>query len=127
MIPEGPPGRVLQALRNHRFELVASWAVAEELADVLRRPRDPRDEIEQRDIEDVFPLLAPALPKADPIPIRDPDDAPIVAAALAGGADVIVRGMPTSSPIPTSAPGSRLAASRLMTTNRAARRSSMPA
>ncbi len=93
IIPDGPPGRVLQALRNHRFELVASWAVAEELADVLRRPRIRRYEIEQRDIEDVFRLLAPALPTADlDVPIRDPDDAPIVAASLAGGADVIVTG-----------------------------------
>ncbi len=38
-------------------------------------------------------LLAPALPVADvDVPIRDPDDAPVVAAALAGAADVIVTG-----------------------------------
>ena len=67
--------------------------VAEELADVLRRPRLRRYEIEQQDIEDVFRLLAPALPVADlDVPIRDPDDAPVVAAALAGAADVIVTG-----------------------------------
>ena len=65
--------------------------MAEELADVLRRPRLRRYEIEQQDIEDVFRLLAPALPTVDlDIPIRDPDDAPVVAAALAGAADVIV-------------------------------------
>ena len=80
-------------MRDHRFELVASWHVAQELADVLRRPRLRRYEIEQQDIEDVFRLLAPALPTADvDVPIRDPDDAPIVAAALAGAADVIVTG-----------------------------------
>lgn len=93
IIPDSPPGRVLRALRDHRFELVASWHVAQELADVLRRPRLRRYEIEQRDIEDVFRLLAPALPTADlDVPIRDPDDAPVVAAALAGAADVIVTG-----------------------------------
>ena len=93
IIPDSPPGRVLRAMRDHRFELVASWHVAQELADVLRRPRLRRYEIEQQDIEDVFRLLAPALPTADlDVPIRDPDDAPIVAAALAGAADVIVTG-----------------------------------
>lgn len=80
-------------MRDRRFDLVASWQLAEELADVLRRPRLRRYEIEQRDIEDVFRLLAPALPVADiDVPIRDPDDAPVVAAALAGAADVIVTG-----------------------------------
>ena len=80
-------------MRDHRFELVASWHVAQELADVLRRPRLRRYEIEQQDIEDVFRLLAPALPTADlDVPIRDPDDAPVVSAALAGAADTIVTG-----------------------------------
>ncbi len=80
-------------MRDHRFELVASWQVAQKLADVLRRPRLRRYGIEEQDIEDVFRLLAPALPTADlDVPIRDPDDAPVVAAALAGAADVIVTG-----------------------------------
>ncbi len=80
-------------MRNHRFELVASWHVAQELADVLRRPRLQRFEIEQRDIEDVFRLLAPVLPTADlDVSIRDPDDAPVVSAALAGASDFIVTG-----------------------------------
>jgi putative PIN family toxin of toxin-antitoxin system len=93
ILPEGPPGHVLRALRDRRFDLVASWHVAQELADVLRRPRLQRYEIEQQDIEDVFRLLAPFLPTADlDVPIRDPDDAPVVAAALAGAADVIVTG-----------------------------------
>lgn len=93
IIPDSAPGQVLRAMRDRRFELVASWHVAQELADVLRRPRLRRYEIEEQDIEDVFRLLAPALPTADlDVPIRDPDDAPVVAAALAGAADVIVTG-----------------------------------
>lgn len=41
----------------------------------------------------MFRLLAPALPTTDlDVPIRDPEDAPVVAAALAGAADVIVTG-----------------------------------
>ena len=67
--------------------------MAQGLADVLRRPRLRRYGIEQQDIEDVFRLLAPALPTADlDVPIRDPHDAPVVAAALAGAADLIVTG-----------------------------------
>jgi len=59
----------------------------------MRRPRLARYAIDQRDIEDVLRLLAPSLPTADiEVPIRDPDDAPVVAAALAGAADTIVTG-----------------------------------
>jgi putative PIN family toxin of toxin-antitoxin system len=84
---------VLRAARDRRFELVASWHVAQELSDVLRRPRLRRYEIDPRDVEDVLRLLAPALPTAElEIPVRDPDDAPVVAAAVAGAADVIVTG-----------------------------------
>lgn len=93
IVPDGPPGRVLRAIRDRRFDLVVSWQLAEELADVMRRPRLARYAIDQRDIEDVLRLLAPSLPTADiEVPIRDPDDAPVVAAALAGAADTIVTG-----------------------------------
>ncbi|MGI8974906.1 MAG: putative toxin-antitoxin system toxin component, PIN family, partial [Gaiella sp.] len=93
IVPQGASGRVLRAMRERRFELVVSWQLAEELADVLRRPRIARYEISRRDVEDVLRLLAPGLPTADiDVPIRDPDDTPVVAAALAGAADAIVTG-----------------------------------
>jgi len=42
---------------------------------------------------EVLVLLAPLLPAVDvDVPIRDPDDAPVVASALAGGVEAIVRG-----------------------------------
>ncbi len=72
---------------------VASWALAEELADVLRRPKLRRYAIGEEDVRDVLFLLTPALPAVDvDVPIRDPDDAPVVAAAIAGAAEAIVTG-----------------------------------
>ncbi len=82
---------MLEALGDRRFELVASWQLAEEAADVLRRPKLRRYEIGERDVDDVLQLLAPSLPAAElQVPIRDEHDAPVVTAALAGVADAIV-------------------------------------
>jgi putative PIN family toxin of toxin-antitoxin system len=72
---------------------VASWDLATEIAEVLRRPRLRRYGIGERDVEDVLVLLAPFLPGVEvEIPVRDPTDAPVIAAALAGRADAIVSG-----------------------------------
>ena len=54
-------------------------------------PRIRRYGIEERDVEDVLVLLAPFLPTVDvEVPVRDPADAPVIAAALAGRAEAIV-------------------------------------
>lgn len=91
--PDGPPGQVLRALRNRRFQPVATWALAEELANTLRRPKLARYGFTDEDIEDVLSLLAPFLPTVEvEVLIRDPDDAPVVAAALTGHAEIIVTG-----------------------------------
>jgi predicted nucleic acid-binding protein len=55
----------------------------------LKRPMTEGEE----DVKDVLTLLAPFLPSVDiDVPIRDPADAPVVAAALAGDAEIIVTG-----------------------------------
>jgi putative PIN family toxin of toxin-antitoxin system len=73
--------------------LVTSWQLAEELAAVMRRPRIARYDVSERDVEDVLHLLAPGLPTADvEVEIRDPKDAPVISAALAGDADAIITG-----------------------------------
>jgi putative PIN family toxin of toxin-antitoxin system len=84
---------VLAAIRSGECEPLVSWELVEELVDVLRRPALARYEITERDIADVLVLLAPALPTVElDVSIRDPDDAPVVGAALAGGAEAIVTG-----------------------------------
>ena len=61
--------------------------------EVLRRPRIRQYGISEQDVEDLLLLLAPGLPSIEiEVEIRDPDDAPVVAAALAGRVEAIVTG-----------------------------------
>jgi putative PIN family toxin of toxin-antitoxin system len=70
-----------------------SWALASELVEVLRRPEIRRYGIDEKDVAAVLAVLGPFLPDVDVVvDVRDPDDAPVVAAALAGRADAIVTG-----------------------------------
>ena len=72
---------------------MASWELAEEVVEVLRRPRIARYGITEGDVADVLVLMAPLLPGVEAnVEIRDPDDAKVVGAALAGRADAIVTG-----------------------------------
>jgi predicted nucleic acid-binding protein len=72
---------------------VASWELAEEVAEVLRRPRIRRYGITWQDVEDVLFLLAPFLPSVEiQVPALDPGDAPVIAAAIQGIARLIVTG-----------------------------------
>jgi putative PIN family toxin of toxin-antitoxin system len=93
IVPESTPGSVLAAVRRGDIDPVGSWALAEELAAVLRRPKLRRYEIPEHDARDLLVLIARDLPEVDvTVQLRDPDDAPVVAAAVAGRADAIVSG-----------------------------------
>jgi putative PIN family toxin of toxin-antitoxin system len=84
---------VLRAIRDEHLELVASWELAEELLEVLLRPKLRRYGLTEQDVEDVLVLMAPFLPTVEvKVELRGPEDALVVAAALAGGADAIVTG-----------------------------------
>lgn len=84
---------MLQAIRIRQIEVVASWELAKEIVEVLRRPRVRRYGVAGRDVEDVLFLLAPLLPSVQiDVPLRDPDDLPVVAAAVHGCAQAIVTG-----------------------------------
>ena len=70
---------MLDAVRTGDLEAVVAWELARELAEVLRRPEMRRYGITEADVD-------------VEVEVRDPDDAVVVGAALAGAADVIVSG-----------------------------------
>jgi uncharacterized protein len=91
--PPGPPGRILEALRTGVIDAVASWALAEEIVEVLRRPRLARYGLTEEDVREALVLLAPLLPEVEvEVAIRDRDDVPVVASALAGSVEAIATG-----------------------------------
>jgi putative PIN family toxin of toxin-antitoxin system len=60
---------------------------------VLVRPKLARYQLAANDVLDLLRTLARTLPTVDvDMDIRDPEDAPVVAAAVAGRADAIVTG-----------------------------------
>ena len=72
---------------------MASWELAAELADTLRRPKFRRYTLADEDIEAALVLMAPLLPEAElVVEVGDPDDSAVVAAAVAGRAETIVTG-----------------------------------
>lgn len=81
-------------MREGRFDVVVSWDLVDEVVRVLRRPRLRKAYlISEDDIRDLLVLLSPALPQVEvSAPLRDPNDAPVVAAAVIGNADAIATG-----------------------------------
>jgi putative PIN family toxin of toxin-antitoxin system len=75
------------------LDVVISWELAAELRDVLDRPKIRGYELADEDVRDLLSLTARDLPAVDvDVEVRDADDVPVVAAAVAGQADVIVTG-----------------------------------
>ena len=91
--PEGPPGRIVDAVRTGRIRALASWSLAEEIVDVLQRPAIRDLGITGEIVVEVLLLIAPCLPGVESsVPVRDPGDSRVVASALESGAEVIVTG-----------------------------------
>lgn len=92
-MPGSAPRRVVDSVRVRRLEAAASWELAQELVRVLRRPKFRRYGVEEDDLVEIVLLLAPLLPGVEvDVAIRDPKDSPVVAAAVASGAEAIVTG-----------------------------------
>ena len=84
---------MVEAVRRGEVEAVLSWELVEEIADVLARPKLQRYEVPRDALTALLRLVAPALPTVEvDVELRDPDEAPVVAAAIAGLARTIVTG-----------------------------------
>jgi predicted nucleic acid-binding protein len=94
VIADGPPRRVLQAIRDGRAELILPTPALEELTRVLRVKIQLDDESVGAIAVLVEELaIAIAVPPAEvPALSGDPDDDRIIAAAVAGGAEILVSG-----------------------------------
>ena len=93
ILPDSTPGRIVEAVRRGEVEPVLSWELFEEIADVLARPKLEGYELPPETLGVLLQFLAPALPTVElDVELRDVDDAPVVAAAIAGQADAIVTG-----------------------------------
>ena len=94
--PAGPPRQILNAWIDERFELIASPALIDELADVLARPKFRRFITGAVATEFIDGLVTDAVIVADPPELPgvspDPDDDYLVALARAAGADYLVSG-----------------------------------
>lgn len=92
--PGSRPRGVVDAVRSGRVTAVASWELAEEIAEVLARPGLARKYgIAEADRTEILSLLEPLLPRVEiEVTPRDPSDVPVVASAVAGGAEAIVTG-----------------------------------
>lgn len=92
---DGPPGRVLAAVKRGRLMLVTSEAQLAELRTVVGRER-LRPYIRAEEAEDLIRNLAAIGEVAGDLPTvsvsPDPDDNVILATAIAGQADLIVSG-----------------------------------
>jgi len=92
---DGTPGQVLDAIRRNRHILVSSSYLTEELRSVCGR-KHLRGRISQEEVDaliynmEAIGIVAADLPQVDLS--ADPKDNPILATALAGGADLIVSG-----------------------------------
>jgi putative PIN family toxin of toxin-antitoxin system len=93
LFPRSVPGRVVEAVRTERAQAVATWELVEEIADTLARPRLVARGVRPVTVVEVLAYLEPLLPSIEAaVEVRDPDDAPVVQAALSCRAEAIVTG-----------------------------------
>jgi len=91
--PHGPPGRILDSVVSGAVGLLVDDRILREHAEVLARPRFGFD---REVVLQLVELLAEGADHVDAsgtaVEIPDPDDAPFLEVAIAGGADALVTG-----------------------------------
>lgn len=98
ILPDSLPGRIVQAWREARFDLVFSEQMLEEIRRILAYPKiNRRLKWDAEEIERFLLLLRfkcviinPSLMNFDDL--RDPDDAAILSALIDSGAEALVTG-----------------------------------
>ena len=118
LIARGAPYAIIDAWRRQFFALLLSDAQRAELHTVLARPRSTSRYLSPAEVEDfLYALDTLALPAPLhlplPLPISDPNDEHIVAAALGGQADYLISG-DTRHPLPLAG-DPRLGTLRILT------------
>ena len=98
MYPASTPGRIIAAWSEAQFDVVSSHEQLAEIGRVLGYPKIRRIlQWDDQRIEHFIKQLYVRVEVADPATaeveaLRDPDDAPILGALVAAGADFIVTG-----------------------------------
>jgi len=93
--PVGPPGQVIQALRDGAFTLVSSAEINEEILEVLGRPRLQKYHLHDALFDIGVILYAQAELIQGKVPVKaspDPDDDKFLTAAIGGKAQYVVTG-----------------------------------
>ncbi len=92
----GHPGKILKALKNHRFQLITSPSINDEIMSVMNRPRlKEKYGLGQYLFDIAYLLWGLSEVIKNPSPIkksRDPDDDKFLSTALEGNADYLVSG-----------------------------------
>lgn len=82
-------------MRRGQIDAIGSRSLAGEIANALSRPKLDRYGVRGSKLREALDLLEPLLPESEieaAVPIRDPDDVHVIAAAVAGHADAIITG-----------------------------------
>ncbi len=98
ILPKSVPGRIVQAWREARFDMVLSDAILEEIERILRYPKIAKRLKWSENRIDRFILLLkfkglvvyPRIQEFEDL--RDPGDVPILAALVESNAEVLVTG-----------------------------------
>lgn len=93
--PEGFPARLIQAGKTHRFSIISSLPLLDELQEVLLRPRIMK--IRHSEEIDVHSFMASVAAVVQLVPVsgefslcRDPDDDVILETAIQGNAAYVI-------------------------------------
>lgn len=91
--PHGAPGRALDSVVSGAVGMLVDDRILREYAEVLTRPRFGFDRVTALELVDFLSTEAEHVDASNvSVSLPDPDDAPFLEVAIAGGADALVTG-----------------------------------